>query len=121
MNKEDCEENYHPIDTWEVLRKEVTRLVVMIPEQCRPNSFGFAAGRKTINGIMDLFEEYLKKPDKDNCEILGIDKQYAEEILEACSHEAVLLYLKSEKREPFLRAMTKHGYELRVVKKGQCY
>ncbi len=54
-------ENYHPVEPWEVLRGKVTRLVVIVPEQCEPNTFGFATARKTINGIMDLFEEYLKK------------------------------------------------------------
>ncbi len=44
------------------------------------------------------------------------------EILAACSHDAILTYLKSEKaRKGFLEAMERYGYELRVVKKEQCY
>ncbi len=43
------------------------------------------------------------------------------EILEACSHKAILTYLKSKERISFLHDMEKYGYELRVVKKGQCY
>ncbi len=43
------------------------------------------------------------------------------EILAACSHDAILTYLKSKKRNGFLEAMEQYGYELRVVKKGQCY
>ncbi len=57
--KRDKEHDY-PVDTWEVLRQGVTQLVVIVPEQCQPNSFGYAAGRKTINGIMDLIKEYIK-------------------------------------------------------------
>ena len=53
--------------------------------------------------------------------MIDMDDTIAEEIIEACSHKAVLLYLKSEKRQPFLNALEKYGYELRVVRKGQCY
>lgn len=44
-----------------------------------------------------------------------------EKTLEACSHDAIVLYLKSKKRKAFLNALEEHGYELRVVLKGQCY
>lgn len=53
-------EDFIPEDKWETLRKKVTRLVVVVPEQCQPNSFGYAVGRKTINGIMELFREFVK-------------------------------------------------------------
>ncbi len=56
----ETKEHDYPVDTQEALRQGVTQLVVIVPEQCVPNSFGYAAGRKTINGIMDLSEEYLK-------------------------------------------------------------
>lgn len=55
--------------------------------------------------------------EKDNCEMSDIDKQISGEILDSCSHAAILLYLKSEKRKPFLRAMEKYNYKLKIVKK----
>lgn len=58
---EDGRENYHPIDHWDVLRKKVTRLVVLVPCQDKPDSLGFTQGTRTINGIMDLFKKYLEK------------------------------------------------------------
>ncbi len=49
------------------------------------------------------------------------DAPDAKKMIEACSHDAIVLYLKSKKRQAFLRALKKYGYELRVVLKGQCY
>jgi hypothetical protein len=49
------------------------------------------------------------------------DAPDVEKILEACSHNTIELYFKSKEKQAWLRAMEKWGYELRVVKKGQCY
>ena len=50
-----------------------------------------------------------------------VNAEMTGDYLESLSYNAVLAYLKSEKRKPFLRAMEKYGYELRVIQKGQCY
>ncbi len=52
----------------------------------------------------------------DKCKVFDINKQITGEIIESCSHNAILAYLRSEKRKPFLLAMKKYGYRLRVVK-----
>ena len=53
--------------------------------------------------------------------MINWDAPDAGKIIEACSHEEIVLYLKSKKRQAFLSALKEHGYELRVVLKGQCY
>lgn len=53
--------------------------------------------------------------------MINWDAPEAEKMLEACSHEKVLMLLKSKERQAFLNALEEHGYELRVVLKGQCY
>lgn len=53
--------------------------------------------------------------------MIDLDAPMAKKMIEASSHETIVLYIKSKKRQAFLHALEKYGYELRVVLKGQCY
>ena len=41
------------------LRTSIMRILIPTPEQCNPNSWAFAASRKSIDEIMDVVQEFI--------------------------------------------------------------